>query len=54
MSDVIEIPRPEVLVVATKPPAAELIETAVQGLPGPPGTVSFDDDIALIYQIAKL
>lgn len=54
MSDVIEIPRVEVMVVATEPGAAELIEVTRQGLPGPPGTAEFDVDLVLIYQIAKL
>lgn len=32
----------------------EIVEVAEQGPPGASGTADFNDDIALIYQIAKL
>lgn len=51
---VIERPGGGETVVVVPSPVLEIVEVAEQGPPGASGAVSFDDDIALIYQIAKL
>lgn len=51
---VIERPGGSETVVVEQPPRLEMVEVAMQGPPGVSGTATFDDDIALFYQIAKL
>lgn len=59
--DLIEITEERVLVLEDGGPAVviedlllEIIAESAQGPPGPAGTASFDLDLVLLYQIAKL
>ncbi len=49
------VPDPiEVLVEIVPEPQLIEVELGVPGPPGPPGTDAFDNDLALLYEIAKL
>ena len=52
--ELIVIDGDEAVVIEIEVPAIEIIETAEQGPAGPSGTDAFDNDLALLYQIAKL